>query len=117
MARHTAQQATKWRPSKQARVLYRMAFCMLIAAFAVRMIMVGLGALGERTGLPGGEIFIPLYILLGPVFGWQMRGWQEPPKRKKGVKPCTTTVARTVEPRLNRENSAIVELPRRASRV
>mgnify|MGYP005775159469 FL=1 len=76
-------QAVKRRPSKQMRVMYRAIFCVFMAAIILRIIMVGLEALGARTGLPGGEIFIPLYIIVAPVFGWQLRGWQEPPKKRR----------------------------------
>lgn len=54
---------------------YRMTFIILMGAVAARLIILGIDALGARTGLPGGELFIPLYIIIAPVFGWQLRGW------------------------------------------
>lgn len=101
-----------WKPTKQMRVFYRITFCLLVACIIVKMIILGLETLGMRTGLPGGEIFIPLYAIIGPSFGWQLRGWQEPPKRrKKARRHCTTIVAKSVERTLIRETEETVKLP------
>lgn len=109
-------QTVKRRPSKQMRVMYRAIFCVFMAAIIVRIIMVGLEALGARTGLPGGEIFIPLYIIVAPVFGWQLRGWQEPPKkRRKESRQCTVTTVKGVERPLTRESAAPVRAQSRTS--
>ena len=61
--------------SKRLAPFYRMTFLILIGAIAARLIILGIDALGARTGLPGGEIFIPVYIIIAPLFGWQLRGW------------------------------------------
>lgn len=61
--------------SKRLVPFYRMTFIILMGAVAARLIILGIDALGARTGLPGGELFIPLYIIIAPVFGWQLRGW------------------------------------------
>lgn len=61
--------------SKRLAPFYRMTFIILMGAVAARLIILGIDALGARTGLPGGELFIPLYIIIAPVFGWQLRGW------------------------------------------
>ena len=49
--------------SKRLAPFYRMTFLILIGAIAARLIILGIDALGSRTGLPGGEIFIPVYII------------------------------------------------------
>lgn len=61
--------------SKRLAPFYRMTFLILIGAIAARLIILGIDALGARTGLPGGEIFIPVYIIIAPLLGWQLRGW------------------------------------------
>lgn len=61
--------------SKRLAPFYRMTFIILMGAVAARLIILGIDALGARTGLPGGEIFIPVYIIIAPLFGWQLRGW------------------------------------------
>ena len=54
--------------SKRLAPFYRMTFLILIGAIAARLIILGIDALGARTGLPGGEIFIPVYIIIAPLF-------------------------------------------------
>lgn len=78
---------------------YRMTFIILMGAVAARLIILGIDALGVRTGLPGGELFIPLYIIIAPVFGWQLRGWTAigSHQRRKETRPCTTISATTAE--------------------
>ena len=61
--------------SKRLAPFYRMTFIILMGAVAARLIILGIDALGASTGLPGGEIFIPVYIIIAPLFGWQLRGW------------------------------------------
>ena len=68
--------------SKRLAPFYRMTFIILMGAVAARLIILGIDALGARTGLPGGELFIPLYIIIAPVFGWQLRGHREPSETK-----------------------------------
>lgn len=81
---------------------YRMTFIILMGAVAARLIILGIDALGARTGLPGGELFIPLYIIIAPVFGWQLRGWTAigSHQRRKETRPCTTISATTAERRI-----------------
>lgn len=85
--------------SKRLAPFYRMTFLILIGAIAARLIILGIDALGARTGLPGGELFIPLYIIIAPVFGWQLRGWTAigSHQRRKETRPCTTISATTAE--------------------
>lgn len=85
--------------SKRLAPFYRMTFLILIGAIAARLIILGIDALGARTGLPGGEIFIPVYIIIAPLFGWQLRGWTAigGHQRRKETRPCTTISATTAE--------------------
>lgn len=85
--------------SKRLAPFYRMTFIILMGAVAARLIILGIDALGARTGLPGGELFIPLYIIIAPVFGWQLRGWTAigSHQRRKETRPCTTISATTAE--------------------
>lgn len=85
--------------SKRLAPFYRMTFIILIGAVAARLIILGIDALGARTGLPGGEIFIPVYIIIAPLFGWQLRGWTAigGHQRRKETRPCTTISATTAE--------------------
>lgn len=85
--------------SKRLAPFYRMTFIILMGAVAARLIILGIDALGARTGLPGGEIFIPVYIIIAPVFGWQLRGWTAigSHQRRKETRPCTTISATTAE--------------------
>lgn len=87
--------------SKRLAPFYRMTFLILIGAIAARLIILGIDALGARTGLPGGEIFIPVYIIIAPLFGWQLRGWTAigGHQRRKETRPCTTSSARPLRPR------------------
>lgn len=88
--------------SKRLAPFYRMTFIILMGAVAARLIILGIDALGARTGLPGGEIFIPVYIIIAPLFGWQLRGWTAigGHQRRKETKPCTTISATTAERRI-----------------
>lgn len=88
--------------SKRLAPFYRMTFLILIGAIAARLIILGIDALGARTGLPGGEIFIPVYIIIAPLFGWQLRGWTAigGHQRRKETRPCTTISATTAERRI-----------------
>lgn len=88
--------------SKRLAPFYRMTFIILMGAVAARLIILGIDALGARTGLPGGELFIPLYIIIAPVFGWQLRGWTAigSHQRRKETRPCTTISATTAERRI-----------------
>lgn len=85
--------------SKRLAPFYRMTFIILIGAVAARLIILGIDALGARTGLPGGEIFIPVYIIIAPLFGWQLRGWTAigGHQRRKETRPRTTISATTAE--------------------
>lgn len=85
--------------SKRLAPFYRMTFIILMGAVAARLIILGIDVLGARTGLPGGELFIPLYIIIAPVFGWQLRGWTATGghQRRKETRPCTTISATTAE--------------------
>lgn len=75
--------------SKRLAPFYRMTFIILMGAVAARLIILGIDALGARTGLPGGELFIPLYIIIAPVFGWQLRGWTAIGSHPKLPPRCT----------------------------
>lgn len=93
-------QPAKQRASKRLTPFYRMTFIILMGAIAARLIILGFDALGARTGLPGGEIFIPVYIIIAPLFGWQLRGWTAigAHQKRKETRPCTTISAATASP-------------------
>ena len=104
--------------SKRLAPFYRMTFLILIGAIAARLIILGIDALGSRTGLPGGEIFIPVYIIIAPLFGWQLRGWTAigGHQRRKETRPCTTISATTAEQPSTPEKFATASSSRRRAR-
>ena len=67
--------------------------------------------LTSRAGLPGGEMFLPLYVIALPYFGWKLRAWCHPEKPRRKIKrketyKCTTTFVQPADVPLTPERGA-----------
>lgn len=75
-----------------ARALVRMTTIILLGGIAARMIFIMLDTLAAREiGNFGGEILLPVYIVLMPVIGWKLRSWwtdEVKPTMRKETEEC-----------------------------
>jgi hypothetical protein len=81
--------ARKYRRLKaDARALIRITTIILLGGIAARIVFIMLDTLAAREfGNFGGEILLPVYIVLMPLIGWKLRGrWtnEAKPTMRKG---------------------------------
>ena len=88
----------KLRAAKWLRAVFRVTALITVGAVAARIIILAIETAASRVGLLGGEVFIPLYIIVGPWFGWRLRGWRDELKEEACINTSVRTVARTSMP-------------------
>lgn len=88
------------RARKAIRQFGRAVLVLAAAEAAVRILMFGFDVFMARGGgAPGGEITLPLYIILIFAAGWKIHAWANPKTRKEKNR-CTGTFVKGAEPAL-----------------
>lgn len=90
------QQEQRKRIRADLRALSRVTTLIIFGGIIARIAFIMFDKLTSRAGLPGGEMFLPLYVIALPYFGWKLRAWCHPEKPRRKIKrketyKCTTT--------------------------
>ena len=105
------QQEQRKRIRADLRALSRVTTLIIFGGIIARIAFIMFDKLTSRAGLPGGEMFLPLYVIALPYFGWKLRAWCHPEKPRRKIKrketyKCTTTFVQPADVPLTPERGA-----------
>lgn len=80
------QQEQRKRIRADLRALSRVTTLIIFGGIIARIAFIMFDKLTSRAGLPGGEMFLPLYVIALPYFGWKLRAWCHPEKPRRKIK-------------------------------
>lgn len=105
------QQEQRKRIRADLRALSRVTTLIIFGGIIARIAFIMFDKLTSRAGLPGGEMFLPLYVIALPYFGWKLRALCHPEKPRRKIKrketyKCTTTFVQPVDAPLTPERGA-----------
>ena len=72
------QQEQRKRIRADLRALSRVTTLIIFGGIIARIAFIMFDKLTSRAGLPGGEMFLPLYVIALPYFGWKLRAMVPP---------------------------------------
>lgn len=75
------QQEQRKRIRADLRALSRVTTLIIFGGIIARIAFIMFDKLTSRAGLPGGEMFLPLYVIALPYFGWKLRACATPRNR------------------------------------
>lgn len=105
------QQEQRKRIRADLRALSRVTTLIIFGGIIARIAFIMFDKLTSRAGLPGGEMFLPLYVIALPYFGWKLRAWCHPEKPRRKIKrketyKFTTTFVQPADVPLTPERGA-----------